>query len=115
MPHAYSRLQFEPWLPEFMSRYPKIRLELLLTSLPLNLVEYGVDVAIRAGTTTIRATSNARCFAGYAVVAAPDYLARVEAAAFAARPQRASDRDRCQHARPLARAARRPCQLFLRE
>ena len=49
MPHAFSRLQFEPWLPEFMARYPKIRVELLLTSSPLNLVEYGIDVAIRAG------------------------------------------------------------------
>src|SRR5947199_36150 len=79
MPHAFSRLQFEPWLPEFMARYPKIRVELLLTSTPLNLVEYGVDVAIRAGPQHDSSyIKRALVRGGYTVVASPDYLARVE-------------------------------------
>jgi len=79
MPHAFSRLQFEPWLPEFMARYPKIRVELLLTSSPLNLVEYGIDVAIRAGPQHDSSYIKRALFrGGYAVVASPAYLARVE-------------------------------------
>jgi DNA-binding transcriptional LysR family regulator len=79
MPHAFSRLQFEPWLPEFMARYPKIRVELLLTSATLNLVEYGVDVAIRAGPQHDSSYIKRALFrGGFAVVASPEYLARVE-------------------------------------
>jgi len=79
MPHAFSRLQFEPWLPEFMARYPKIRVELLLTSTPLNLVEYGVDVAIRAGPQHDSSYIKRALFrGGFALVASPEYLARVE-------------------------------------
>ncbi len=79
MPHAFSRLQFEPWLPEFMARYPKIRVELLLTSSPLNLIEYGIDVAIRAGPQHDSSYIKRALFrGGFAVVASPAYLARVE-------------------------------------
>jgi DNA-binding transcriptional LysR family regulator len=79
MPHAFSRLQFEPWLPEFMARYPKIRLELLLTSTPLNLVEYGIDAAIRAGPQHDSSYIKRALYrGGFAVVASPEYLARVE-------------------------------------
>jgi DNA-binding transcriptional LysR family regulator len=79
MPHAFSRLQFEPWLPEFMARYPKIRVELLLTSAPLNLVEYGIDAAIRAGPQHDSSYIKRALFrGGFAVVASPEYLARVE-------------------------------------
>jgi DNA-binding transcriptional LysR family regulator len=78
MPHAFSRLQFEPWLPEFMARYPKIRVELLLTSAQLNLVEYGIDVAIRAGPQHDSSYIKRSLFrGGFSVVASPDYLARV--------------------------------------
>ncbi|MEA2841496.1 MAG: hypothetical protein QOF41_2826 [Methylobacteriaceae bacterium] len=79
MPHAFSRLQFEPWLPEFMARYPKIRLELLLTSTPLNLVEFGIDAAIRAGPQHDSSYIKRALYrGGFAVVASPAYLARVE-------------------------------------
>jgi DNA-binding transcriptional LysR family regulator len=79
MPHAFSRLQFEPWLPEFMARYPKIRVELLLTSATLNMLEYGVDVAIRAGPQHDSSYIKRALYrGGFAVVASPEYLARVE-------------------------------------
>jgi DNA-binding transcriptional LysR family regulator len=79
MPHAFSRLQFEPWLPEFMARYPKIRVELLLTSAQLNILEHGVDVAIRAGPQHDSSYVKRSLYrGGFAVVAAPAYLARVE-------------------------------------
>ena len=79
MPHAFSRLQFEPWLPEFMARYPKIRVELLLTSAQLNMLEHGVDVAIRAGPQHDSSYIKRTLFrGGFAVVAAPAYLARAE-------------------------------------
>jgi DNA-binding transcriptional LysR family regulator len=79
MPHAFSRLEFEPWLPEFLRRYPKIRIELLLTSAQLNMLEYGIDVAIRAGPQHDSSYIKRSLFrGGYAVVASPAYLARVE-------------------------------------
>jgi DNA-binding transcriptional LysR family regulator len=79
MPHAFSRLQFEPWLPEFMSRYPKIRVELLLTSAQLNMLEYGVDVAIRAGPQHDSSYIKRSLYrGGYAVVASPAYLSQCQ-------------------------------------
>jgi DNA-binding transcriptional LysR family regulator len=90
MPHAFSRLQFEPWLPEFLGRYPKIRVELLLTSAQLNMLEYGCDVAIRAGPQHDSSYIKRSLYrGGYAVVASPAYLAR------AARPR--SPRDLADH------------------
>jgi DNA-binding transcriptional LysR family regulator len=90
MPHAYSRLRFEPWLPEFLSRYPKIRLELLLTNAQLNLLEYGCDVAIRGGPQSDSSYIKRALFhGGYGVIASPAYLAR------AGRPR--SPRDLADH------------------
>jgi DNA-binding transcriptional LysR family regulator len=78
MPHAFSRLQFEPWLPEFMTRYPKIRIELMLTSAQLNMLEFGIDVAIRAGPQHDSSyIKRSLLHGGYAVVASPAYLDRV--------------------------------------
>ncbi|GAC1336303.1 MAG: LysR family transcriptional regulator [Beijerinckiaceae bacterium] len=79
MPHAFARLQFEPWLPEFIRRYPKIRLELLLASATLDLLEYGCDVAIRAGPQSDSSYIKRSLYrSGLSVVASPTYLARVE-------------------------------------
>jgi DNA-binding transcriptional LysR family regulator len=62
-----------------MARYPKIRVELLLTSAQLNLVEYSIDVAIRAGPQHDSSYIKRSLFrGGYAVVASPAYLSRVE-------------------------------------
>jgi len=46
-PVVYGRLHLAPLVPEFLARYPDVRLELLLRDAVLDLLEDGVDVAVR--------------------------------------------------------------------
>ena len=48
-PVLFGRLHLAPLLPEFLERYPKLSVELLLFDRVANLVEEGIDVAIRPG------------------------------------------------------------------
>jgi DNA-binding transcriptional LysR family regulator len=64
-------------ISEFLADYPRVRMEVLLTDQVLNLVEEGIDVAIRAGhladsTLVARKLATSR----RAFVASPDYLER---------------------------------------
>ena len=47
--HAFSRLYVVPKLPLFRARYPKVVVEMLVSERTINLVEEGVDLAIRNG------------------------------------------------------------------
>jgi DNA-binding transcriptional LysR family regulator len=49
MPSAFGRQHIVPHLPAFMARYPNIHLDIVFTDETLNLIESGVDVAIRIG------------------------------------------------------------------
>lgn len=51
MPTAFGRLHFAPILINYAKLYPKIKLDLQLTDINLNLVEEGIDIALRFGTT----------------------------------------------------------------
>jgi len=46
---AFSTHQLTPVLPEFLARYPQVRLELLPTDRVVDMVEEGMDVALRIG------------------------------------------------------------------
>jgi DNA-binding transcriptional LysR family regulator len=46
---AFATYALLPALPEFMSRYPEITLDLVVTEYPIDLVEAGIDLAIRIG------------------------------------------------------------------
>ncbi|OYU48439.1 MAG: LysR family transcriptional regulator [Rhizobiales bacterium PAR1] len=48
-PQVFGRLHVAPLICDFMSLHPKLRAELLLSDRMVNLVEEGVDVAIRIG------------------------------------------------------------------
>jgi DNA-binding transcriptional LysR family regulator len=48
--HAFSRLHIVPRLPAFRERYPKVVIEMLVSERTSNLVEEGIDLAIRNGT-----------------------------------------------------------------
>jgi DNA-binding transcriptional LysR family regulator len=48
-PSAFARLHVLPYMPEFLSTYPDIRLEVALTDIRVDLVATGADVAIRIG------------------------------------------------------------------
>ena len=47
--HAFSRLFVVPKLPLFRERYPKVVVEMLVSERTSNLVEEGIDLAIRNG------------------------------------------------------------------
>ena len=47
VPHAFIHLIFFPALPKFLARYPELDLEVILTDSALNLVEQGIDCAVR--------------------------------------------------------------------
>lgn len=48
-PQVFGRLHVAPLICDFMNLHPKLRAELLLSDRMVNLVEEGVDVAIRIG------------------------------------------------------------------
>ena len=48
--HAFSRLYVVPRLPKFFARYPNVGVEMLVSERTGNLVEGGIDLAIRNGT-----------------------------------------------------------------
>lgn len=49
---AFATYQIVPLMPEFLERYPEIHLELTVTDRVVDLIEEGVDVAIRIGART---------------------------------------------------------------
>ncbi|KAF1007774.1 MAG: HTH-type transcriptional regulator DmlR [Luteibacter sp.] len=67
-----------PALPTFFARYPDIRLELGCSDRPIDLIEEGVDCAIRGDRQLADSTLIARRVGTmrYATCASPDYLAR---------------------------------------
>ncbi|WP_416425335.1 LysR substrate-binding domain-containing protein [Pseudomonas sp. App30] len=50
VPPAFSRHHVLPWLGDFLQRYPDIRVELVLDEARVNLIDAGMDLAIRIGT-----------------------------------------------------------------
>jgi DNA-binding transcriptional LysR family regulator len=46
---AFATYALVPALPEFTARYPEITLDLIISEFPMDLVEAGLDVAIRIG------------------------------------------------------------------
>jgi len=49
IPPAFGRLHIVPHLPAFMAHYPDIDLDIVSTDETLNMIDAGVDVAIRTG------------------------------------------------------------------
>jgi LysR family transcriptional regulator, regulator for bpeEF and oprC len=47
VPHAFTRLIFFPELPRFLAKYPELELEVVVSDTALDLIESGVDCAIR--------------------------------------------------------------------
>ena len=49
IPLAFGQIHIAPILPEFTARYPEISVEIVTTERYVNLVEEGIDVAVRIG------------------------------------------------------------------
>jgi DNA-binding transcriptional LysR family regulator len=74
---CFARLHIVPRLPEFLERHPELELELVLDDRNIDLVEEGIDVALRMGdlansNMTARRIGEAR----RRVLATPSYFAR---------------------------------------
>jgi DNA-binding transcriptional LysR family regulator len=77
VPQSFTHLLFFPALPEFLARYPALSLDVVVTDRAVNLVEEGIDCAVRAVAIPDDSTLVARRVgAGMRITcAAPAYLA----------------------------------------
>lgn len=46
-PYAISQTMLKRLLPEFLERYPDVRIQLVVTNTPVNLIDDGIDIALR--------------------------------------------------------------------
>lgn len=75
--HSHGRHVLIPLLPEFLARYPAIRIDLSFTDARIDLVEERADVAIRIGPLPDSNLVARRLGdSGRTIIAAPAYLAR---------------------------------------
>ena len=74
-PMSFGRLHMAPMIPEFLKKYPKIRIDLVMDDKRLDLVSGGFDLAIRGGALP-DSTLVARRLAtlNSVLCASPDYL-----------------------------------------
>lgn len=77
IPVAFGRLHVAPGLPEFLDRYPEVQIDLDMTDAFVDLVEEGVDLAIRIGELQDSSLIARRLAPNNRVIcASPDYLHR---------------------------------------
>jgi DNA-binding transcriptional LysR family regulator len=77
MPSAFGRRHIVPHLPEFMSQYPDIDVDAVLSDNTLNIIDAGIDVAIRIGALPDSLLMGKRLAPQRRIVcASPDYFAR---------------------------------------
>ena len=75
-PNSFAHLIFLPALPRFLARYPELNVEVVLTDRAVNLVEEGIDCAVRGVEIPGDSTLVARHVTGVRRVtcASPEYL-----------------------------------------
>ncbi|MGF1641544.1 MAG: LysR family transcriptional regulator [Rhodospirillales bacterium] len=74
---AFATYRIVPLLPEFLERYPEVHLEFAVTDRVVDLIEEGVDVAVRIGARTDSALITRLLAEDHRVIcAAPAYIDR---------------------------------------
>jgi DNA-binding transcriptional LysR family regulator len=78
VPTGFGVFQLAPALGDFSARHPEVTVELLLSDVPVDLVEQRIDIAIRIADRLADATLAVRRLGSerYALCASPAYLAR---------------------------------------
>ncbi len=78
VPVVFGRLHVIPLLPSFLARFPDIVIDLQMDDRPIDLIEEGVDVAVRVGPPPDSSSLNARKLSRYRRVtcATPAYFER---------------------------------------
>ena len=75
MPVVFGRLRVIPHLKEFLTRYPEVSIDLVMNDANADLVEEGIDLAIRSGEVTDNSLIARKIgVTRRVVVAAPSYL-----------------------------------------
>jgi DNA-binding transcriptional LysR family regulator len=74
---TFARIHLIPRLPEFLARHPELEMDVVLDDRNIDLVQEGIDVALRMGR-LVDSTLTARRIAScpHAVLATPSYFAR---------------------------------------
>ncbi len=76
-PVSFGTLHILPGLPDFLRRYPELRVEVTLNDRIVDLIEEGFDIGVRIGKLEDSALISRRLAPSRRVlIAAPDYLAR---------------------------------------
>lgn len=77
-PMAFGKLDMALWLPDFLARYPELKVDLVCNDRYVDLIEEGFDVAIRLAREMPDSTLMARklAIAPTLLVASPSYLAQ---------------------------------------
>ena len=71
----FAQHQLAPILPDFLSRHPRVRIEFLLSSDPVDLIQADIDISIQVGQVTNPSLVAKRIgTARWVVCAAPSYL-----------------------------------------
>jgi DNA-binding transcriptional LysR family regulator len=75
---TFARIHLMPRLPEFLQRHPDLEIEVLLDDRNVDLVQEGIDVALRMGRQLADSSLTVRRIASapYVVVGTPTYFAR---------------------------------------
>jgi DNA-binding transcriptional LysR family regulator len=75
---TFARIHLMPRIPEFLARHPDLEMEVVLDDRNIDLVQEGIDVALRMGR-LVDSTLTARRIAGgrHAVLGTPTYFSRV--------------------------------------
>jgi DNA-binding transcriptional LysR family regulator len=77
LPVTFGRQWITPLLPDFLARYPQIRIDARFSDRQVDVVADGFDVAIRVGVLRDSSLMSRRLASyRYLLVASPDYLAR---------------------------------------
>jgi DNA-binding transcriptional LysR family regulator len=74
---AFARIHLMPRLPEFLGRHPDLEIDVVLDDRNIDLVQEGIDVALRMGRLTDSRLTARRIASGpHIVVGTPSYFAR---------------------------------------
>jgi DNA-binding transcriptional LysR family regulator len=77
LPVVFGRMHVAPALPAFLARYPAVDIDMTVTDAFIDLVEDGVDLAVRIGELDDSSLIARRLAPNHRVIcASPDYLAR---------------------------------------
>lgn len=76
-PMSFGLLQIMAWIPDFMDRYPQVRLDLVLNDRKIDLIDEGFDVALRVRTALVDSSLVAKRLGAVTrvVCASPTYIA----------------------------------------